>query len=46
MQSNKLPESIYFVMQPMFIGCQKKKIKAKATQLNEELCIFILGSSR
>lgn len=45
MQSNKLPESVYFVMQPMFIGCQKK-IKAKATQLNEELCMFILGSSR
>ena len=40
MQNNKLPESIYFGMQQMFIECQEKK---KQKQYN--YTFFILGSS-
>ena len=31
MQNNKLPESIYFGMQQMFIECQEKKSKSNTT---------------
>ena len=42
MQNNKLPESIYFGMQQMFIECQGKKSKNNTTR-NAELYIFHFG---